>query len=232
VCLDDVPRGVEAGGRTPEAQIRAAIQQHRRTAYVFAGSATRLLADMTGDPSRPFYRLGVVRYLGPVPRPDFVAFLERGFAGAGILVEQGAAEALLDAVEEVPYNVQHLAHACWEACRATETPGGWPTPLTTELVHRTRDAVALRSDPIYTQLWTSLPSTQQRALLALLRERGAGLASTAVARRYRLPVPTLAKSLKLLERKGILREEQGRGAVRLRLEDPLFAAWIELVVPR
>jgi DNA-binding IclR family transcriptional regulator len=89
----------------------------------------------------------------------------------------------------------------------------------------------LRSDPIYTQLWTALPSTQQRALLALIREHGERLASTAVAQRYRLLVPTLAKSLKLLETKGIIREDQSLGTVRLRLEDPLFGAWIALVIP-
>jgi hypothetical protein len=188
VILDEFQRVVEEGGREAEAQIRAAVQLHHHVAYVFAGSKTRLLADMTSDPGRPFYKLGEVRFVGAVPRPEFVAFLERGFAAGKIAVEPGAAEALLDAVDEVPYNVQLLAHACWDACRAGGEDGG-PTPLTAELVQRTRDAVALRSDPIYTQLWTALPSTQQRALLALIRERGEGLASTDVARRYRMPVP-------------------------------------------
>lgn len=32
--------------------------------------------------------------------------------------------------------------------------------------------------------------------------------------------------------KGILREELAEGASRTRAEDPLFAAWVELVVPR
>lgn len=237
VVLDEFQKVVEEGGRDAEAQIRAAIQQHRHVAYVFAGSKTRLLADMTSDPNRPFYKLGEVRFLGPVPRPDFVAFLERGFTQGGIAVEPAAAEAILDAAEEVPYNVQLLAHACWEACRAAAddagaAAAGHPAELTAELVRRTRDAVALRSDPIYTQLWSGLPSTQQRALLALLHEHGEGLASTIVARRYKLPITTLSKSLKLLEAKGILREEQTRGVSRLRFEDPLFGAWIELVVPR
>jgi DNA-binding MarR family transcriptional regulator len=98
-------------------------------------------------------------------------------------------------------------------------------------VERTRDVIAQRSDPIYTQLWTRLSSFQQRALLALLREGGVGLATNAVARRYRLSIPALAKSLKLLERKSIIREEQTLGNTRLRLEDPFFGAWIALVIP-
>jgi DNA-binding transcriptional ArsR family regulator len=177
--------------------------------------------------------------LGPIPRRDFTAFLERGFTDSGIVVERGAAGAILDAAEQVPYNVQLLAHTSWDVCReamaeateGAENRADGPAQLTHELVWHTRSAVALRSDPIYTQLWSGLPSTQQRALLALLREHGEGLASTAVARRYQMPISTLDKSLKLLEKKGVVREEQARGAVQLRLEDPLFGAWIKLVVP-
>ena len=232
VVLDEFQKVVVDGGRDTEAQIRAAVQLHHHVAYVFAGSKTRLLADMTSDPNRPFYKLGEVRFVGPVPRPDFVAFLERGFAAGRIAVEAGAAEAILDAVEDVPYNVQLLAHACWDACRAGgEGSGEGTVQLTPALVQQTRDAVALRSDPIYTQLWSALSSSQQRTLLALIRERGEGMASTEVSRRYKVPVPTISKSLKLLEAKGILREEQTRGATRLRLEDPMFGVWIGLVVP-
>jgi DNA-binding transcriptional ArsR family regulator len=236
VVIDEFQKVVEDGGAAAEGQIRAAIQRHRRVGYVFAGSATRLLADMTGDPKRPFYKLGETRFLGPVPRSDFAAFIERGFTAAAIPVRPGAIDAILDLAEEVPYNVQLLAHACWQACRATvdgtTTRRGKPRALTPDLVRETRNVVALRSDPIYTQIWTSLSASQRKALLALLRERGHGLASTEVSRRYGVPVPTMQKALKALEAKGIIREEQVRGAVKLRAEDPLFSAWIELVVPR
>ena len=92
--------------------------------------------------------------------------------------------------------------------------------------------MALRNDPIYGQLWSSLPPSQQKALVALIREAGAQLTSTDVSRRYRLPVPTMQKALRALEAKSILREEHALGASRLRLEDPLFGAWVQLVVPR
>jgi len=51
-----------------------------------------------------------------------------------------------------------------------------------------------------------------------------------VTRRYDIPVPTMQKALAALESKGVIREEQALGATRLRFEDPLFAAWVELVV--
>jgi len=234
IILDEFQKVIEEGGPDAEAQIRASVQQHRHIAYVFAGSKTRMLADMTSDPNRPFYKLGSVRFLGPVPRADFVNFLERHFAAGGIEVQPGAADAILDAAEEVPYDVQLLAHECWDACRESAGRGKKsrePAALTAEIVRQVRDRSALRSDPIYTQLWAGLPSTQQRALLALLRESGEGLTSTAVSRRYDIPISTLRSSLRLLEEKSIIREEQSRGSTRLRFEDPLFSAWITLVIP-
>ena len=228
VVMDEFQKIVETGGVEAEGQIRSAVQRHRHVGYVFAGSKTRLLADITGDPNRPFYKLGEVRYLGTVPRGDFAAFLERGFATGHIRVASGATDAILDAAQEVPYNVQLLAHACWEACRASDSGRS----LTPERVIETRNTVALRSDPLYTQLWSSLTASQQKALVALIREGGVQISSTEVARRYKLPVPTMQKALGALESKGIVREEQSRGTVRLRLEDPFFGAWVELVVPR
>lgn len=229
VIIDEFQKVVQKGGSLAEGQIRAAIQRHAHVGYVFAGSKTRLLTDMVGQESRPFYKLGQVRFLGPVPRADFAAFLSAGFASGGITATSGATDTLLDCVEEVPYNVQALAHVCWEVCRDAGDP---PVPLTPELVIEARDTLALRSDPIYTTLWSALTGAQQRTLLAVLREGGQGLASTAVAKRYSVPVPTIQKSLRALEEKDILREEQSLGTTRLRLEDPFFGAWIMLVVPR
>jgi len=225
VVIDEFQKIVAAGPEA-EAQIRASVQRHRKVGYVFAGSDTRLIADMTADPRRPFYKLGEVRFVGPLPRPDFAAFLERGFAQGGIRVGPGAIDAILDLSEEVPYNVQLLAHECWEAVRTAKSP-----QLTAQKVREARDTAALRHDPIYSQLWVALTPTQQKALLALRQEGGAGgLLSVSISRRYGIAVPTMQKALAALQSKGVIREEQALGATGLRFEDPLFAAWVELVV--
>jgi uncharacterized protein len=229
ILFDEFQHIVEEGGAEAEGQIRAAVQQHRHVGYVFAGSDTRLLADMTSAPNRPFYKLGLIRTVGPVPRNEFAQFLERGFLKAGIAIGTGAIDAILDVAEEVPYNVQLLAHACWEACR--EDGSKRPAALTVERVQAVARVAALRNDPLYTQLWTSLPATQRKALLALVREHGQGMSSADVAQRYDLPVASMQTALRALEQKAIVREEHHRGITRLRLEDPLFATWLAVVVP-
>src|SRR5271170_412297 len=79
LIIDEFQKIVELGGASAEAQIRAAIQRHKRTGYVFAGSKTKIMSAMTGDASRPFYRLGGVCFVGPLPREDFYAFLAGKF---------------------------------------------------------------------------------------------------------------------------------------------------------
>jgi hypothetical protein len=233
IMLDEFQRIVEEEGEQAESQLRAVVQQHRQVAYIFAGSKTRLLQDMTSNPRRPFYKLGEVCLLAELPRADWTGFITRHFEAARIPIEDGAIDSILDLAMDVPYNVQLLAHACWEACHSpfgALTPKASPLPLSVQLVIDVCRTVALRADPFYTMLWTGLTSPQQRTLLAVLRESGERLTSAAVAARYQVGVPTIARSLKLLESKGILREEQVQGKKRMRLEDPLFGVWIDEVV--
>jgi hypothetical protein len=226
LILDEFQKIVEQGGATTEGQIRAAVQRHRHVAYVFAGSDTRLLAAMTGEATRPFYRLGTRRFVGPVPRPAFRAFLARGLRDVTTVTDTGV-EAILDLATDVPYNVQLLAHACWEAARTAARPPA----LTPAFVGGVNVRVARRNDPLYSQTWTALTPAQQKALLAVLREGGAGLASTAVGRRLGLGVSTMQKALRALEDKHVVRRGAAAGRVRLCLEDPLFATWVNDTIP-
>ena len=91
VIIDEFQQLIAEEGEVAEKQLRATVQTHRHVAYVFAGSKTRLLADMTGDPGRAFWKLGERQFLGPVPRavptggpvPGCVAPARTGGAGIG-----------------------------------------------------------------------------------------------------------------------------------------------------
>ena len=113
VVLDEFQQLVAQGGITAERQIRASVQGHQHVSYIFAGSKTRLLTDMTTQHARPFYRMGSSLFLGPIPRAAFAPFLRRGFEARNFKVADGAIERILDLAEDVPYSVQRLAHRCW-----------------------------------------------------------------------------------------------------------------------
>lgn len=223
VIIDEFQAVVQERGVAAEKQIRAAVQQHRHVGYIFAGSATRLLADMTGDPNRAFYKLGARLFIGPIPRNEFAAFLRAGFANAGFAVAEGAVDRILDLAEEVPYSVQRLAHECWEQTRTSDDLAITPKRVTAAL-----ERVVRQEDPAYTQVWNSLAAQQKRALKAVVLQNGLSLMSADVSRRYKVPTPSMQKALQGLEQKGVIRQEETLGTVRYRLQDPLLGHWMRL----
>jgi hypothetical protein len=224
LVIDEFQRVIELGGEAAEGQIRAAIQRHKRTGYVFAGSKTKLLSSMTMDAARPFYRLGSVRFIGPVPRADFEKFLEEKFIESKFKVQYAAIGRILDVAEEVPYNVQMLANACWTNLHERSTDK-MPS-LTEQVVSSSLELLVRQYDPFYTQVWSALTSIQERTLIAVIEEQGINLQSTKVIQRLGKQPSTVRRSLGALLDKNILREEEKDGGIRMRFEDPFFAQWI------
>ena len=233
VILDEFQHVIKQGGENAERQIRAAVQTHRHVGYVFAGSATRMLADMTSDPGRAFYKLGARLFLGLIPRDEFTVFLRSGFEQAGFTVDDAALIRILDLVHDVPYSVQRLAHECWEGLRAAaseatggDEPGTGAMHLASEQVERALVRVLQQEDAAYTQIWNSLKLQQKRALKAAVVEDGRALLSSDVSRRYKVPTGSMQKALAALDERGIVREEAVAGAIRYVLEDPLLGRWL------
>jgi AAA+ ATPase superfamily predicted ATPase len=221
LVLDEFQKVIELGGESTEAQIRSAIQRHTEVAFIFAGSKTTLLNDMTLNPARPFYRLGIRHFLGPLPREEFAQFITRGFEGSEYRAEAAAVKDILDIAEDVPYNVQALASVAWELLGDEDS-----NTLTPKLVRRALKLLVDRDGPFYLTVWNGLTTVQQRVLAAAIDERGVGMTSAAVTQKYRITPSTASKTLKLLETRQILRREEQKNSFRWRLEDPFFAAWL------
>ncbi|HUF36686.1 MAG TPA: AAA family ATPase [Gemmatimonadales bacterium] len=224
VILDEFQHVVMEGGEAAERQLRAAVQRHRHLAYVFSGSKTRLLAQMTGDSSRAFWKLGERYFLGPIPREAFRPALARGFTGAGFAVDPPALDHLLDRAEDVPYNVQRLASACWETLRVSPH-----LMLTGELVDQTLVRIVQQENPAYMQLWQSLTKAQKKALKAVIERKGRELLARESLEAHELAASSMQRALQALDARGVIREEEETGRMRYRLEDPFLAAWIAQV---
>jgi hypothetical protein len=197
------------------------VQRHRHLAYVFSGSKTRLLAQMTGDASRAFWKLGDRYFLGRIPREAFRPALARGFTGAGFAVDPPALDHLLDRAEDVPYNVQRLASACWEALRVAPHQS-----LTVELVDRTLVRIVQQENPAYMQLWQSLTKAQKKALKAVIDRGGRELLARETLEAHGLAASSMQRALQALDTRGVIREEEEPGRMRYRLEDPFLPAWL------
>jgi uncharacterized protein len=221
VVIDEFQKVIEWGGENAEGQIRAAIQRHGEVGFVFAGSKTSLLNDMTLNPARPFYRMGARHFLGPLPRDEFRPFIARGFESAGHKVDPKAVEDILDLAEDVPYNVQALSSVAWEMLR--DKPDANLSP---PIVRQALELLISRDSPFYVTLWNALTEVQKRLVRAVIREKGVELASNSAARRHGVALSTVSRTLRLLEERQVLRREEQEKSVRWRFEDPFFAAWL------
>ena len=120
LMIDEFQEIVAGEKLSAEKQIRSAIQKHKHTAYIFAGSATRLLREMVTSHKRPFYRLGKTLDIDKIPRPEFAKFLVDKFARVDFFAadadsedKRDLAQMILELAEDVPYNTQMLAHSLW-----------------------------------------------------------------------------------------------------------------------
>ncbi len=218
-----------------EKQIRAAIQKHRHVAYIFAGSKTQMLSEMVTDPSRPFYRLGKQLSIGEIPRPEFVQFLVDKFTYGGFFLPQTTNEekrelalSIIIIAEDVPYNVQMLAHFVWNKLSVLKVSAYEKAFLSEGLITETLDILVKQSDAFYTQVWNSLTVNQKKALAAVIAENGQNLLSRNVTDKAKMSVSTMQTSLKSLIAQDILRQKEKSGVVAFTFEDPFFAHWIRL----
>lgn len=207
-----------------EAQLRAVVQEHRHVGYVFAGSKTRILSDMVNDAARPFYRLGDWLWLGELPRAEFEQFLRAGFELLDIVIEAQALALILDLAQQVPYNVQQLARACWELARDASR-------LDVALVETAFGEILRRNDAVYTASWAVLTAIQKRTLRAVIEFDGQSMTGIAATQRIGRPANSVKRALESMVDRDITRVDQKVGQLQYRLEDPFFGAWIERFTP-
>ncbi|HEX7158473.1 MAG TPA: hypothetical protein VF214_05650, partial [Edaphobacter sp.] len=127
--------------------------------------------------------------------------------------------------EEVPYNVQMLAHSCWNDLRDHAGRRAAST-LNAGIVEGALKRLVRQYDPFYTQIWSSLTSIQQKTLIAVIQEQGVNLQSASVSQFVGSGASTVQRAVGALTDRSVLREEEKQGGVRMRFEDPFFAQWI------
>lgn len=221
VVFDEFQHLLKLGGAGIEGQLRAAIQTHKHIGYVFAGSQTSLISDMVTNPARPFYRLGENLFIGEIPRDEFQTHLKNCFQQIKCKPEPEALTTLLDLAEDVPYNIQALARACWEEAVNTQAKA-----LTAITVNAVQQRLIRSNAPIYAPLWAGLTTIQQKALAAVATNDGQQLLTRPILKRYDLSPGAMQRALQSLENFSMIRRDYQTGVVVYRFEDPFFKGWI------
>jgi hypothetical protein len=211
-------------GVTGEAQIRSVAQHHQNVGYIFAGSNVGLMMHMTMDYKRPFYHGGDNLYLRSVSAADFTAWLHKQFTESGFEVASSEPVLrILSLAEDVPYNVQMLAHNCWD-----ELHSGSRSKLTVDLVEIVFERTLQSLDPSFKEAWNRLTPLQQKTLIAVLHGEGQRMRPAETARSINSPASSVRYALRALYNRNIVWDDWSLLKLRVRLVDPFFAHWIRM----
>ena len=221
IVFDEFQEIMQLDGPVLERQMRAAIQHHQHVSYLFAGSKTHMLIDMIADETRPFYQMGTLMGLDKIPEKEFSAFITTKFIRSGKKISPAAVRRILEVCENVPHYVQLLCFNLWDhfhkASRISETH------IQEALTNTLRS-----QEPAYMMLWEGLTLHQRKTLKAAAALKGRLLTAKDSMRIYNLEsASNVAKSLKALCKKGILRKEK-EGYV---FEDVFLGRWAETIAP-
>ena len=219
VVFDEFQEIMQFGGPVLERQIRAAIQHHSHVSYLFAGSKTHMLIDMIADETRPFYQMGTIMSLDKIPEKKFGAFITAKFGKSGKKISPEAVRRILEICENVPHYVQLLCFNLWDHFQKA--------PRITESHIQQALTNTLRSqEPAYLMLWEGLTLHQRKTVKAAAALKGRLLTAKDSMRIYNLEsASNVAKSLKALCKKGILRKEKEAYV----FEDVFFGRWAEMI---
>jgi hypothetical protein len=217
IALDEFQTIAAFDGASVEHALRSAVQEQRSVGYVFAGSEPSLMERML-TPRRPFYKAGPVVRLGKIEEDVFADFVERRFAASGIRAQDGLGAAIVELAENVPYDVQRLAHETWDDVKAAgrKTAG-------LEDLHLTLGRMLNEQHTVFEESWQRLTLTQRAVLRAIVLETGRELLSADVRVRHRLPgASSVQSALAALVRQDIVMKDQGRYLVN----DSLYREWM------
>ncbi len=217
VALDEFQAIGGYDGGSVEHALRAAVQHQREVGYVFAGSEPSLMERML-SPRRPFYKAGPVMRLEKIPAEEFAAFIDGRFTRSGIKPEPGLGAAIVELTENLPYDVQRLAHETWDEVRGRNRKRA-----TLEDLHQALRRLLAEHQMIFEAVWQHLTLTQRAALRAVVLEGGRGLLSADVRIRHRLAgASTVQRALAALVRDDVVTRDGDRYAV----VDSLLREWV------
>ena len=221
VILDEFQEIVTLDPTLP-ALLRATIQSQEHVAYAFLGSRKHLMTRVFTDRNEPLYRSARPLPLGPIPAPEFAAFIRRSFESTEVWIDDGAIERILAITEGHPHDTQELAHFVWEhGLRLSKV-------VTSADVEVALQDVVEAEDAHYTTLWEALARAQRALVQALATEPTASPYGEAFRSRHQLgSAATVQRALQAVVEREVV---EGSSVHGYRVPDVFLRTWIALTL--
>jgi len=218
IVLDEFQEVAEFGlGNRFEGIMRSVIENHADISYVFLGSKTHLLKRMFAAPSRPFYRSAQTFSLSLPPEDESRAFLREKFNEVGCVLEETAAELIVERTGNVPYYLQALGS--WTFRVVTERGG---RSVKRDDVVAAFELMLAAEEGLFESLFRSLPESQRLVARAIAREPVATFSEEYRLRHFLPSLSTVGTAVRRLADDSRIDMVDGK----YRHMDPLFAWYL------
>lgn len=217
ICLDEFQQISQFNGGSVENALRNQVQEQREVGYIFAGSQPSLMKEMLSV-RRPFHKAGPQMFLDKIPAAAWKEFIHGQFRRRGRALSEEGLDAVLNAADLIPYDVQRIAHELWDYAELKDK-----RQLDEGDVKRVIDFLVAGQSTFYELLWEQVSARQRATLQALAMQGPSQMYSQLVREEFRLgPASTVQKSLQSLDSRDIIDRYQGEYFFL----DPLLPYWI------
>ena len=198
-------------------KMRARIQHHQKTSYVFMGSRKSLIQKMFFDSRRPFYYIGKKMEINAIPAEEFKPFIQDRFKATGKHIEGSELERILQLTAGHPYFTQYLCFEIWN--------GTGRKVAAQDVEHALRQCI-LAQGYIYDTLRDQIRGKDQRSVLFYLATHGSkNLFGLQAMREMEITNPnSLNYALRKLIEMGVI-EKSKKGDYRF--VDPFFVSYLK-----
>lgn len=218
IIIDEFSDIEKYDGKTIEKVLRSVIQTQDHIGYIFSGSEESIMLDMIRDKKRAFYKMGRLMKLGPINRAAYIRFIMKWLGDGGFEATEEDIKRLIEIGEDVPYNIQRMCHAMWEAILDKKT-------VDLELIETLPGIIARQDSAHYEMAWQTATQSQKILLIALANDPQALPFSKDFQIKHGIgPSSSIKASLASLKKKGILFQTlEGR----YRFVDQFMPYWID-----
>ncbi len=194
-----------------EKRLRAQVQNHENTAYIFCGSQRHLLTELFHDKNRAFYRIAESYPIERIDTENYITWASALFAEKGTSLAPALISNIVGRCENHPMYVQQFLFHLWSCSRPAEDD---LDRIEAEILRRNRNG--------YYNIWESLTLNQKKALKLLAATGGSQMYNAEALQQVAFKSGSqLKRALDVLTARDIL-EKNGV----YRIQDVLFGRWV------
>lgn len=209
IAMDEFQRINTLNGDYLQRLLRSVIQEQDKVTYLFSGSQVNMLKEMFESGNKPFFKSTKVMKLDKIPTAEFKEYVVENFQETGVQIEKEMVEEIFDITEGHPMRTKQLCFEFWNRKQSNDEKVSVQEIL----------QVMIENDIYIEEIWESIRSAVQRRTLKALAEDKNLYSQETIEEHELKSASHVQRSLKSLERKGIIFEEK--------IVDPFLKVWIK-----